>query len=279
MRRHFLRCARNHQTALKPLLQPKKGTALADTIQLRPQTVGAVLWPFQCSAWEAEERLARIATHYRIVDALGAPWRFPPDQKVVLSDLSDKFTDLQLVIDQPQWIMREGGLALNIFIGNFRAFSLAFTFFETSDGRLQAVVGGIQGRKKKGTLELYRNLTKALHGLRPRDFLFEAFKMICRYVGVVEILAVTQAHRYSQHPFFGAKGFLQDYDAIWRDRNGLKLNEEFFLFDVAPQMRDLNTVKPNKRSLYRKRYAFMDALEAQIIRAVPNVAPTYFSDS
>lgn len=279
LRLRFSMQARKQQVALAPFLSPKADTALADVMHQRPEVVGAVLWPYQCAGWEAEERLNRIAKHYQVIDSLGAPWRFPLGEKLELSDLSEYLPDLRFVIDQPQWFMREGGLVLNIFKGSFRAFSLAFSFCRTPDGRLQAVVGCLQGRNREGALNLYRDLTKALHGLRPRDMLFDVFRMICRTVGVSEVFGVTQTHRHHQHPYFGTKSLSPDYDAIWKDRDGTKLDDKFFVFDVAPPQRDLKTVKPNKRSLYRKRFVFLDALEAQIIRDLPGLSPIYFVDT
>lgn len=279
MRVRFLRQALRHKEGLDRLLHPTPDSALADIMEQRPQMVGALLWPYQCAGWDAQERLTRIAAHYDVIDQLGPPWRFKAGDKLVLSDLSALYPDLRLVIDQPLWFMREGGVVINLFVGDFRAFSLAFSFFRTPEGRLQAVVGSLQGRNRDGALDLYRDLTKALHGLRPRDMLFEVFRMICRAVGVADIFAVTQAHRHHQHPFFGKKDLSPDYDAIWQDRDGTPVDAKLFSFDVAPELRDIETIKPKKRSLYRKRFAFLEELEAQIMRDLPGLTPTFFVDT
>ncbi len=274
----LMRAAYAHRDAVTPFVTAVPGSILADVMAARPQTLGALVWPYQCAGWDAAERLARIKGHYDVTGALGAPWRFGLHEKLILTDLSERFAGLRLVIDQPKWLMREGGLAINLFVEDFRSFSLAFSLYRQPGGGLQAVVGGLQGRKRDGALDLYRDLTKALFGLRPRDFLFDVLRMICKEIGMDEIYAVTQAHRHHQHPFFGTKDLTPDYDAIWDDRGGERVDEMMYRFAVVQPHRDIETIKPNKRSLYRKRFAFLDELDAQIAADLSGLTPTTFVD-
>ena len=265
--------------AVAPFLHPEPGTALARAMAQRPQILGALIWPYQCAAWDAHTRLSRIRAHYAEIDRLGAPFQFDLDEKLVIADLGESHEGLRLVVDQPQWFMREGGLVVNLFVGDFRAFSLAFSLWRAPDRRLVAVLGGLQGRNRDDALALYRQLTKDLHGLRPRDFMLEVFRVICRFCRVEEIHAVTQGQRHHVHPFFGEKDLTPDYDAIWEDRQGVRMNDHFYSLPVAPETRDLATVKPKKRSLYRKRFAFLDALEGRVLDGLGAARPVRFTDT
>lgn len=262
-----------------PFLNPAPGSALERVLQGRPELPGILVWPYQSAHWEAAARLDRMAAHYAETDRIGAPLIFEADEKLVVTDLGAYHPGLRLVVDQPRWFMREGGLVLNMFVDDFRAFSLAFSLGRSADGRLQAVIGGLQGRNAEDALALYRDLTKALAGLRPRDFLIEAFRMLCRSWEVQEILAVTQAARHHQHPYFGEKDLTPDYDAIWEDRGGTPLDASFYSLPVDPGTRDLATVKPKKRSLYRRRFAFLDMLEDRLAGDLAAATPTRFTDT
>jgi len=279
LKARFMMQAHRHKDQLAPFWSPPEGSALAALMAQRPQTLGALIWPYQCAGWEAPERLTRIAGHCAMIDKLGAPWHFPLDQKLLLADMSAHYPDLQLILDQPRWFMREGGFVINLFVGDFRAFSLAFSLFETPEGRVQAVLGGLQGRNRDAALDLYRSLTKALHGLRPRDLLFDVFRMLCRAVSVDDILTVSQAHRHHQHPYFGKEDLTPNYDAIWNDRGGVAQDARFFRFSPDPDQRDLSTVKPKKRSLYRKRFAFLEDLESQLVQDLPHLKTVSFVDT
>ena len=279
LKARMIKASLTHREAIAPFLAPPPGTALSQVMAQRPKILGALIWPYQCAAWDAKERLARIHSHYTEVDRMGAPFVFDLDASLSIVDLSDLRRGLRLVIDQPEWFMREGGLVVNIFVGNFRAFSLAFSFYRSPEGQLAAVVGGLQGRNREDALDLYRDLTKLLYGLRPRDFLFEVFRMIGRHCGVDVLHAVCQNQRHHLDPYFGSPTLSLDYDKIWQDRQGMLGPTHFYSFPVAPETRDLSTVKPNKRSLYRKRFAFLDDMEQRVTLGLASAVPTRFVDT
>ena len=272
--------ALTHRKALRDLTG-SPSPALQRIAAERPEfLIGPLVWPYLCSAWGASERLQRQQDHYRIVDTLGAPFPFAFDDKLVLADLDDTFAGLRIVLDQPQWFMREGGLVLNLFVGDFRAYSLAFSFATNPDGQgVDCLIGGIQGRNDDEAIALYRDLTKAAHGLRPRDLLIEICRILCRHWGVRRMLGVRDDQRHHHHPFFGGKKVApQDYDAIWRDRGGAPEDDHFFRLPLASERRADDEIKPNKRSLYRRRYRFLDDLEARIPADLPGLTPIRFKD-
>lgn len=268
-----------HRRRVAEMLHAPLGSGLALALQHRAELMGALVWPYQCSAWNAGPRLDRIIAHYAEIDRLGPPFPFPLDMRLVLLDLDEVYHKLTIILDQPPWFMREGGLTLNLFVGNFRTFSLSFSLYRTANGALEAVIGGVQGRAVSGVADLYRDLTGALFGMRPRDFLIEVHRIMCGAIGVERILGVSDAQRYHRHPFFAGKASMQDYDSIWTERGGIQMEPHFYLLAVAPERRDLSTVKSNKRSLYRRRYAFLEDIEARIRSSLAFVEPVHFPDS
>lgn len=261
------------------LLAPPPGTALDRIMRQRPELIGSLLWPYLSASFDAEERLSRIVAHYAVIDTLGAPFPFDCDERLVLVDLGEVVPGLRLMLDQPIWFLREGGLVLNLFIDSFRAFCIAFSLRREADGQLTAWIGGIQGCNRDDMLETYRTLTKVLHGLRPRDFLLEALKMLLRQIGVTRLYAVSDAARHHRHAYFGgAKTSTQDYDAIWTDRGGVAVGPDFFELPLSSERRDEATIKPNKRSMYRKRFEFLDGVETALATVLPTVRPVRFAD-
>lgn len=270
--------ALRHRRALTRLAADPS-PALRRLAEERPEVlVGPLLWPYLCAGWDASERLDRIGAHYRAMDRLGAPFPFSVHDKLVLARLDDTHPGLAVVLDQPVWFMREGGLTLNLFVGDFRAYSLAFSLADTPRG-LECRIGGLQGRNTDEALELYRVLTKNAHGLRPRDFLIELCRILCRHWGVTALYGVRDHERHHHHPYFGGKKVApQDYDAIWTDRGGEPDDARFYRLPIAPDRRPDAEIKPNKRSLYRRRYSFLDDLEAEIVGNLPGLQPVQFTD-
>jgi len=267
-----------HYRWFGPIVSPNPGSAVDRLMRERPEMLGILIWPYQCSSWDARERIERVTNHCSVIDELGEAYSFSIEERLVIADLGDKFDELRLVLDQPRWFMREGQLTMNLFVENYRAFSVAFSFYRDPDGALCTVIGGVQGRNHDDSLGLYRDLTKALYGLRPRDLLLEVVRIFSQLAGGSSILAVSDGYRHHRHPYFGQRSFPTDYDAVWADRGGDPLDDYFYSLPAEKVRRDFETIKPKKRSLYRKRFEFLDDLESRIVKDFGTWKPVRFVD-
>ena len=255
------------KNAIQPFLDAPSGSLINKLMIQRPETIGAVVWPYICHTWDTKNRLSRIEEHYRVVDSLSPKIDFPVDGALKLLDLGDVYQNLHIVLDQPIWFMREGQLVINLFLDNVRIFSLAFSLAHES-GKMVAYVGAMQGRNIDGLLDIYRDITKVMHGMRPRDFLFELFRAFCRSVGVTKIFAVSDASRHHRSAYFGSKAkngeLTLNYDEIWLERGGVVENSDFYVFNITPHLKNLEEVPSKKRSMYRRRYEFLAETEARL---------------
>ena len=269
-----------HHAGLSRIQSAPPESAIQTVLADRPQLLGLLVWPYQCASWDAQTRLDRFQAHYAEIDQIGAPMTLSIDDKLVLTDLDALFDGLRVVLHQPLWLMREGGMTISLFQGDNLLFSLTFSLFRNSEGERCALIGGCQGRNIDGILDTYRDMTKALHGVRPRDFLMECFGILGRQIGVVQSFAVSDKERHRRHPFFNQKGdFPQDYDVPWQERGGVATQDGLYKFPPHPVRKPLEEIKAKKRSLYRKRYAFLEELEAQIARDFPNLTPIRFEET
>jgi uncharacterized protein len=324
-RARFLVKALTNYGLLKPIINARPDGALGKAIKARPEIIGAVIWPYQCSAWVVQTRLSRIRAHYDAVEATGSLLDLPENASLSLLDLSAIKQGLRVAIDQPRWLMREGPLAINLFMEETRIYSLAFSLLQEANGQFVAVVGGLQGRghafdgfwrnptysiakddpdyqiywdghlteeeirgvryvrehykytitleqiawlrrEAAGVRDEYRRLTKAGHGMRPRDLLFEVFRMFCAGIGVSEIVAVTNEFRHDRHSYFGKspKTLSADYNEIWAERGGTRTNAMFYRFYPYRKQRDCTEIRVSKRAMYRRRYQMLNSLNEQL---------------
>ena len=70
--------------------------------------------------------------------------------------------------------------------------------------------------------------------------------------------------RHHRHPYFAKTAFPLDYNGIWEDRGGRRIDGRTFELPLARVERDMAAIKPKKRSLYRRRYAFLAELDADL---------------
>jgi len=274
VRLRVMASAIRHRRQLSAMTRTRS-PALHRILQDQPASVvGALVWPYLCASWETSRRLEQLRQHYEIVDGLDPQFQFSVDEQLVLLTLSDIHPGLRVVLDQPIWFIREGGFTLNLFIDDFRAYSLAFSFSHGPDGGIDCHIGSLQGRSTEDALALYRDLTKTAHGLRPRDLLIEICRILCRHWQVRRLLGVQNNQRHQRHSYFGNKTPVsQDYDAVWQDRGGVVEDECFYRLPLAADRRSEEDIKPNKRSLYRRRYNFLDRLESELTAELSQISP------
>ncbi|AGZ35207.1 DUF535 family protein [Pseudomonas sp. Rh2] len=229
-------------------------------------SIGVVQWPYISKAWEAPQRLDAVASHYEVVAE-----QFPRlllmgrDEHQVLCDLSGYSSQCTLVLDRPVWFRREGELVLNLFQGDLRVASLAFSLGGTG-GEVFVLIGAVQGIHKgidsERSLSIYRDLTKDFEGLRPRSFLIEVLKCLARTLGAARIYAVGDRYRHHRHRYFGAEkadDLAANYDTIWLE-NGASPSEreDFFTIPLEAARRSADDIAPKKRAMYRRRHAMLD---------------------
>ena len=262
--RFFASCAReiNH---ISELTRPGTSENLKRTLQERPALVGMAVWPYINSDWSAGQRFNAVRLHYEEIEHFES-LQIGTREQLQVSDLSDIVPGLTVVIDRPNWFMREGDLTVNLFKDDFRAYSLAFTFGRIASERV-LYVGCIQGRQADDVGQLYRDLTKKLHGWRPRDVMVTLAQMIAAASDVSRIRLVSESARVHRHRYFGAardQPLSTNYDEIWREHHAVPGEGEFF--DLAPQMRRRAPaeIPSHKRAMYRRRYELMDRLQADV---------------
>ena len=253
--------------SLKPFIHAEHNTPIRELIEKRPETVGAVVWPYQSNSWDAKTRLRKIKEHYSIINSSYKKFDFNVDGALIFVRAGDMYENLLVVIDRPKWFIREGQLVFNLFLANVRIFSLAFSFGLQS-GKLVSYVGALQGRDLEGMRETYKEMTKALYGMRPHDFLFELFRSFCKYIGVSKILAVSEAYRHHRSKYFGNAEHLAklnlNYDKTWIERGGILESPDFYAINVDPYLKKIEDIPSKKRSMYRHRFKLLQTMEERI---------------
>jgi uncharacterized protein VirK/YbjX len=262
MRLRFVAAALLQGAASRQLALAEPSSPLGELLSEWPQTVGFLIWPYQCAAWDAKTRIARVAEHAEIVQRIpGLTLR--PDEKLVLADLSCFSRGVSLVLDRAPWLAREGHLTLSLFKDEVRAFTLSFSLSGCHGTEL--FIGGLQGRQGDEILSIYRDLTKDLNGIRPRDFMLEMLRIFAIKIGVRRMFAVADEFKIVRHRYFAEKGVSGlFYDDVWLERGGERVARTHFELPLGGSRRPIEEVPAKKRSMYRRRYEMLDQIEDMV---------------
>lgn len=256
-----------HLRDLRPLFLARPGSHLQRVVMARPEIFGIVISPYIAANWDVPTRIARFVDHCRTVDDIGGILDVRPGKIVDLIRLPAIDPRYRITLDQARWLLREGPLVLSLWDGRHRIFHLSFALSTEGDRRI-AYVGSIQGRREVDMYntwvdvhEYYRHFTKAAHGMRPRDFLVEMFKAVCRAIEVREIRAVADGNHPQRQIVNDVR---MSYNEIWQERGGHRNGNGFFILPVAATRRARSQVPARKRPMYAKRYAMLEAIETEL---------------
>lgn len=249
---------------------------LTSALQKFPLISGAIYWPYINHRWSLEERLAAIDQHYRMLNGPATILAVATFGAVEITHLDQNYRELRLVLDKASWFAREGEITLSLFIGERRIYTVAFTL-GIADGSPLILVGALQGSNMGDSKSLYRELTHALHGLRPRDLLMIALKQFGKEFGIHRIWAVSNADRQHNSPYFVLfrKDKIQaDFDQIWTEHQGERLKNGFFTIPVHAERKEVSQIPTRKRKTYRLRYQLLDQIERDIAMACARAPDT-----
>lgn len=235
--------------------------------------IGVVEWPYIHNQWDTKTRLNAIASHYEVLDK-----RLPDlmdihlDKMLPLFQFDERYENISVILDRPNWFIREGEIVINLVQKDLRIASIAFTLSQKA-GKVIAYLGAVQGIHSgistDQSLETYKRLTKLFYGLRPKTLLLEILKSYLKLLGVSQFYGVADQHRHHRHKYFGFNQnsyFKSDYNLFWEEHGGyLNQRTGFYQLDMKPAIREIDTIPSKKRSQYKKRNALVASLDAYLI--------------
>jgi len=207
-----------------------------------------------------------IDQHYRMLTGSAQILAVTIEESVELAAFEEEHPGLRLVLDKTGWFLREGEVVLNLFLIAERIYSIVFTLGHV-EGRRVLFVGAIQGSNAEGALDKYREVTRRLHGLRPRDLLMIALKFLSRDLATHSIYAISGAERQHNSTYFGDSHkdkIMSDYDQVWSEHGGLPRNDGFFEIPIEVKLKSAEEIPPRKRAVYRRRYAMLERVRREI---------------
>lgn len=220
--------------------------------------------PYVHKNWSIKYKIERKKNHYKLLKTYPFKWfDISENQHIILSELIDFFPHIRIIADRPCLMRNEGEIAINIFQGDCRIYTIMF-LFQKENENIRMIIGAIQGSGRDNIREVYSKITRQLHGSRPRDFLLVVTKIIARCLGCSEIWGVADINHISNHWANKSNNKLAKYDEIWIQHGGELNNYGFYSMKTVYQKKDMQEIASKKRAMYRRRYELFAQLEKNI---------------
>jgi uncharacterized protein VirK/YbjX len=256
-----------NRKALAEVLWSPRLSAVRRELRRQPGIVTFLAVPFLSSTWNSTTRIKRIIDHCLLIEARGAPFVCQRNAHNPVCRLPAPLNEYGLAIETPKSMMRDGLLTLVLMKGDVGIFTLSFILATEQNG-LAAYVGAVQGSADQNASDIYRSFTREAWGVRPRDFLIEAFRTICGHIGAATIYGVSDRIRHQKSAYFkiGAVEYDQvklDYDTMWVERGGISLPNGFYRLSAERSERSYEDIPARKRAMYRRRAAMWAEIDQQ----------------
>ena len=169
---------------------------------------------------------------------------------------SGDFAQLTLIYSQ---YPREGDLTLHLRneTGD-DIYLMSFSF--GPEGQLY--VCSLQGPSTDQSVEQVRLITKQMHGMRPKNLLMSAVYAVAAYFKVTSIQGISNnSHIKSQH-------LKSSYDTFWQECSATLTSDGWYQLPLQEPVRDIESVKSQRRAEFRRREALRDAMSQEIIASL-----------
>lgn len=258
-----------HTTQLLSLL---KQPGVKELAQRHPRIFSRLQWPYLTHRFGTSQKLSALKQHYAFVSeqlpppitaafAQGEPW---PLVSIPLDDAETLGLALRFGIFE-----KEGELSLSLrseSTGEWIS-TVSFTVVHWTPHRREILIAGIQGHDFSDEKARIVSITRAMRGMRPKALVLYALQQLALEWNMTGLQAVgNKLHIYRS--LRKRKEIQSDYDLFWTESAGVLNAEDLFDLPLTPPVRDVAEIKPNKRSMYRQRYALLEGLAPQIRVAV-----------
>ncbi|RDD82945.1 DUF535 domain-containing protein [Dyella tabacisoli] len=223
--------------------------------------------------WNRSARLLSIQSHYRFVLTRLPKALFEAiytDGNATLGTVTLKDgSPLKLCLRPPILMGCEGELSIELRDANDHL--LYRIVLSVIDYRPTIAIGCIQGPAGESSRDVVRDLTRNMHGMRPKQLMLSLAYAFARQYGIKRIWTVSNA----AHPLRQVRRTFQaDYDAFWQEQGGRQVGNGWFILPEQLSRKSESEVPSNHRSAFRRREALRIEIERLLGHAL-EAAPAW----
>ena len=216
-------------------------------------------------------RIALIEAHYTFLESCLATadfveLGFDREREIWRSSESDITWRAYLKFESGQ--RKEGLLSVMMDVDDTHLYQIIF-WIEQRDGQPTLVIGAMQGPNTEDAQDFVREMTKRAHRFRTKNLILYMTQAVARALGVQRIFAVSNAGYYANNHLRRDRKLKTDFGVFWEEAGGWQTEDKrFYELPLTLPRKTMEEVPTRKRAVYRRRFAFLDEVDAQIAERV-----------
>ena len=159
---------------------------------------------------------------------------------------------------------KEGLLSVMMDVDGEHLYQIIF-WIEQRDGQPTLVIGAMQGPNTENAQDFVREMTKRAHRFRTKNLILYITQAVARALGIKRMLAVSNAGYYANNHVRLDRKLKTDFGAFWEEVGGWETDDHrFYELPLVYPRKTMEEVPTRKRAVYRRRFAFLDAVDEEI---------------
>lgn len=182
---------------------------------------------------------------------------------------SQEMPDWYVELNNEPGQRKEGMLSLRMFYQDIVLYQVMFWLGQGPAGAQAMYIGALQGPNVEHARDIIKEVTKKSFRYRTKNLAIYMAQAVARMLQMQHIYAVTNEGYYAQNHVRRDRKLKTDFGEFWAECGGQPtLDERFYELPMVEPRKAIEDVKSQKRNLYRKRYAFLDDVDAQIAASI-----------
>lgn len=268
---------------LNKLLNLFASSSLASVLELSPIVLEKPFSPYVLFDWNRAVRTEQLENHFLFLQEL-----FGENCKLIYTPQGYRIFEFKSLNNERYYIelfpgyQNEGSLGIRLCDRHNREVYTVSLHLSGAQEK-SCYIGALQGPNDRipHRQETIVSLTRSMHGLRPKALMIEVLYMLAKSLGLEQIYGVSNAGSIYNASVYAKKtnSIKFDRDQMWREYRAEPMSEMLFKFPERPIRKDIGSLKPNKRSMYRKRYAWLSNVAKEVEAELQKIKMSNLADS
>ena len=160
---------------------------------------------------------------------------------------------------------KEGMMSVMLRLEKKPLYQMIFWIAPDKKGDMSMFIGAMQGPNMDNARDVVKKVTKYCHAYRTKNLILYLTQAVARSLGMKHIYAVTNEGYYANNHVRTDRKLKTDFSEFWAEAGGHPTDDT--RFDELPLVearKTMEEVPTRKRAVYRKRFAMLDALDAEV---------------
>ena len=160
---------------------------------------------------------------------------------------------------------KEGLLSLQMKLGTDNLYQIMFWLARDKNGEAALWIGAMQGPNMENAKDIIKDVTKRSFRYRTKNLILYMTMAVARALTVNHIYAVSNEGYYANNHIRRDRKLKTDFGAFWEEAGGhVTTDPRFYEIPLIEPRKTMEEVPTRKRAVYRKRFAFLDEVDAMI---------------